>query len=217
MPWTFIGRRWAPWAAVLSLLIIQIGCSKTPPPSELAPLGDAGETGPVNVDEFVESAGMGMIDEVLASLDQGVDIHATNASGRTALMEAAFFGRRKVVEILLDRGARIDQRDQNGRTALQYAATGPYAGTVRLLLENGAEVNVTDTVEGFTALMFAAGEGQHEVVKVLLEFGADPTIKDVDGDTALSFAIQKYHTAVAELLSAQPAETDQPPAGERQP
>ncbi len=216
MPWTVIGRHGARWATVLSLLIIQIACSKTPPPSELEPLGDAREAGSANADEFVELAGMGLVDDVLASLEQGVDLHATNSLGRTALMEASLYGRRKVVEVLLDRGARVDERDPNGRTALQYAATGPYAGTVRLLLENGAEVNVTDTLEGFTALMFAAGEGQREVVKVLLEFGADPTIKDVDGDTALSFAIQKNHPAVAEMLSQQQADGDQSPAGEDQ-
>jgi ankyrin repeat protein len=209
---TFIGRRRATRLTVVSVVIIQLGCSRTPPPSELEPLRDTRQTGSVSVEDFIEFAGMGDVDEVLGSLDQGMDVHAVNELGRTALMQAALYGRRKVVELLLDRGARVDRRDNEGRTALQYAATGPYAGTVRLLLEHGAEVDVVDSGEHFTALMFAAGEGQKEVIQVLLEYGADPSIEDLDGDTAVTHAMRRGHRAVVELLSAHQADTLQTPA-----
>ena len=50
----------------------------------------------------------------------------------------------------------------------------------------------------------AAAEGQTEVVWLLLSHGADPSLKDADGDTAESFAREKAHTAVLELLRDPP-------------
>jgi ankyrin repeat protein len=203
MSWTSRSWPYASMLAVTALLIIQLGCSKTPPPSELKPLGEIKEPPPVGADEFCQFAENGRIDEVVTALRRGIDVHSLNADGRTALMLGAFNGHTKVVEVLLKNGARVDDKDPNGRTALQFAASGPYARTVEVLLENGAEVDVEDSVEHFTALMFAAGEGHEDVVEVLLKHGADPTIKDVDGDTALSFAIQRNQQAVIALLKAQ--------------
>ena len=48
--------------------------------------------------------------------------------------------------------------------------------------------------------MTAAAEGQLEVVRMLLVYGANPGLKDVDGDTAGTFAEQKGHSAVVDLL-----------------
>ncbi|MGB3863606.1 MAG: ankyrin repeat domain-containing protein [Candidatus Aminicenantaceae bacterium] len=62
--------------------------------------------------------------------------------------------------------------------------------------------NLVDTVEQWTALMFAAGEGQLEVVQILLKHGADPSLKDVDGDTALVFAQRNGHAQVTGLLES---------------
>ena len=47
-----------------------------------------------------------------------------------------------------------------------------------------------------------------EVVRLLLAHGADPTIADEDGDTAISFARQKGHSAVVELLENLPPAKD---------
>ena len=46
-----------------------------------------------------------------------------------------------------------------------------------------------------------------KVVRLLLEHGADPTLKDADGDTAESFATQKGHPDVVEVLKASPKPT----------
>ena len=81
-----------------------------------------------------------------------------------------------------------------------YASTGPFASTVKFLLNNGANVNSVDHGEKFSALMNAAAEGQLEVVKLLLKYGADKDLKDIDGDTAESFASQKNHLEVSNFL-----------------
>ena len=115
-------------------------------------------------------------------------------------MLAGFNGHNELCRLLIEKGAKVDARDFNGRTALMFASTGPFAGTVRYLLASGADPNVVDQGEHFTALMHAAAEGQMEVVGVLLEHGADKSVKDVDGDTAESFARQKGHGSVADYI-----------------
>ena len=72
---------------------------------------------------------------------------------------------------------------------------------MELLLERKADPNIVDNQEHFSALMHAAAEGYIEVVKILLDHGADATLKDIDGDTAESFARKNGHTGVADLLN----------------
>jgi uncharacterized protein len=152
-------------------------------------------------DALFEAAALGKLDDAKRLVADGVAVDTVEPEGRTPLMVAAFDGHRHVVGFLLVEGAEVNHRDVNGRTALMYASSGPFVETVEVLLDAGAEVNTQGSLEGFTALMTASAEGQLEVVQLLLERGADPTLEDVDGDTALSFAQQAGHTEVAEILT----------------
>jgi len=152
---------------------------------------------------LMESAFTGNLEEVRRLVLEGTRVDVIDEERRTPLMFAAFNGHAPVGEYLLDAGAEIDAKDSSGRTALMYAASGPFVETVGLLLKRGAEVNVQGTLEGFTPLMTAAAEGLVDVVRILLAAGADRDIKDVDGDTALSFARQNGHTEVVALLESE--------------
>lgn len=147
-----------------------------------------------------EAAFVGNLAAVHAALENGLPVDQTDESGNTLLMLAAFNGHDETVAALLAAGADIALRNSEGRTALMFASTGPFPSTVRILLEAGAEVNATDNVEHFTPIMFAAGEGHSPVVDILLEAGADPAMKDVDGDTAATFARQRGFTALADKI-----------------
>ena len=151
---------------------------------------------------FFDAALNGDIQTVEAELATGVYVNATSLNGQnqTALMMAAYNGHAKLVGMLIDRGGKVNHLDSTGRTALMYCCSGPFPETVKLLITKGANINIIDTSEKWTALMFAAAEGLAPNVKLLLDNGADTTPKDIDGDTAASFAANNGHTAVAKMI-----------------
>ena len=155
---------------------------------------------PISEQAFRDAALKGEIKIIRQAIDQGVEVDAADAEGRTALQLASYDGHTDVVRKLLDNHPVVDHRDGAGRTALMYASSGSNHETVRVILEAGADPNIVDKEEGFTALMFAAAEGQVKVVRTLLNHGADVTLSDVDGDTALDFASKNSHSDVVQLL-----------------
>ncbi|MHC5137575.1 MAG: ankyrin repeat domain-containing protein, partial [Planctomycetota bacterium] len=153
---------------------------------------------------FFDAALNGDIQTVEAELVAGVDVNAASLNGQnqTVLMLAAYNGHTELVEALIDRGGKVNHLDSVNRTALMYCSSGPFPGTVQLLIAKGANVNLVDNNEGWTALMFAAAEGLGPNVKILLENGADTAPKDIDGDTAASFAAKNGHQQVADMINA---------------
>lgn len=158
--------------------------------------------GPAEEEDFRMAAHDGDLDRLMSLMKQGVSCDAADQEGHTALMYAAFNGHSEIVLYLLDAGSEINRVDFLGRTALLYGATGPFPETVRILLDRGADPNKVDTNEHFSPLMHAAAEGHLDVVKVLVENGADRSLRDVDGDDAVSFATQGGHTQVVEFLNS---------------
>jgi len=154
-----------------------------------------------NYDKYYNAAITGNIETIKLLLDYDLDkVNLPNEDGQSFLMLAAFNGHTQLCEYIIKNGAHVEARDNSGRTALMYASTGPFAATVKMLLNNGANSNSVDHVEKWSALMNAAAEGQMEVVQILLEYGADKNLKDIDGDTAESFALQKKHLEVFNFL-----------------
>lgn len=153
-----------------------------------------------NIDLLFDAALDGNIETIKQFIKNGFDINQPNPDEQSLLMLAGFNGHTALCEYLIKNGALIEARESNGRTALMFASTGPFPETVKLLLQNDANPNSIDRLEHFTSLMHAAAEGHFEVVKILLDNGADPSLKDIDGDTAESFAVQKGHSKVAILL-----------------
>ena len=168
---------------------------------------------PISQQEVVEAALYGKVETIKKALAQGYEIDSRDPEKRTALMYASFNGQTSIAKMLIEAGADVNAQDTVGTSALMFAASAPSGSeTVQVLLDAGAKINMIDNNEHFTALMWAAAEGQVENVKLLLKHKADASLKDVDGDTAESFAAKKGHTAIAQLLKEaakgqNPAET----------
>jgi ankyrin repeat protein len=70
--------------------------------------------------------------------DQGIDVNARDANGRTPLMLAVLSGQSRAVEVLLAHGANVDAADRNGVTPLQAAESARRADIAAALRRAGA-------------------------------------------------------------------------------
>lgn len=109
--------------------------------------------------------------------------------------------------MLLSYGAHPSIKDNDGQTALFYATSYNlvcYDETIDYLIEHGANINEVDN-NGNTALLQIAheeieGDGTH---LDLIDRGIDVNIRNNDGQSALSIAIQHGHQKlIATLLEA---------------
>ncbi len=165
----------------------------------------------ISQQEVVEAALYGKTNTVEQALTEGYKTDTRDPENRTLLMYAAFNGQTEIVKMLIKAGADVNAQDKTGTSALMFAASAPGgAKTIQILLDAGAKINAIDSNEHFTALMWAAAEGQAENVKLLLKHKADATLKDVDGDTAESFAAKAGHAKVVKILQEAAAKKPQP-------
>ena len=138
------------------------------------------------------AATAGHADMVLWLLDSGAAIDAVwTRGGKTALWEAAGYGRVDAVAVLLSRGADVVRKEGYRGTTPLHAASwlkparvgnnlvmasyspreeGSDAAVVSLLLSYSAEVNARAD-DGWSALDFAAGQGRARIAEILRNAG----------------------------------------------
>lgn len=164
---------------VLAAALTNSGCSKNDPESarrQEARDGLSRRGFSYSDESFVQSARNGDAIAVKLFLESGINIHAKNKFGETALMAAAFGGYGEIIDALLAHGAETDvnRKGNEGGTPLMAAAVNGNLDTVRVLLGHGADVNTKDNF-GFTALMYADGQQHSDVVQLLISSGATVT------------------------------------------
>jgi ankyrin repeat protein len=142
--------------------------------------------------------------------------------GTTPLIVAADNGDVEVIRLLLDHGAEAALPQANLQTPVSVlaGANAPQERLVQaleLLVEAGAELNVVASPHhlqrsrGGAPLHYAVRANNDKVVEALVAHGADINIKDIDGLTALDYAMSRGHipflamrrppnTRMAELL-----------------
>lgn len=88
--------------------------------------------------------------------------------GSTVLIEAAWNGHVRLVELLLRRGADVEHQDDDGCTALHRAARSGHMEVVLVLLGSGASVRRRDHEDG-NALRHACESNHMRVALLLLQ------------------------------------------------
>jgi len=127
-------------------------------------------------------------------------INEKDREGLTPLLRAVKENNATEVESLIGQGADVDVPMESGVTPVMIAAGMGNNDIIRMLAGKGADVNAR-TPGNYTALMSAALNGQIETVKLLLELGADPSIKNNANMTAASYAREKEHKQIVDLLA----------------
>ncbi len=170
------------------------------------------------IEKFIEMATEGNIAEINRAIEVGIEIDELGAKGHTALMVAAYYGHRSVVNALLAAGADPNLlSDDNGlgagMTALMLAAGSFFASNrqqiAKLLIAGGADVNQRG-VGGKTAIFYAAlaGSGYQDCVEILIAAGADLDIHNDRGHTVLTSVATAENYSMLNLLMQAGASTD---------
>ncbi|XP_067654174.1 ankyrin repeat and SOCS box protein 2-like [Haliotis asinina] len=119
---------------------------------------------------------------------------------RTAVLEAARWGHRDVVEFLVARGADASLLGKYGRNILHYACWSGDVETVKLILSlKVVGINSRGWMRK-TPVMTAAGEGKGEVVELLVRRGAELSPVDVDGSNILFYAAKGGDMKAVKLI-----------------
>jgi ankyrin repeat protein len=140
------------------------------------------------------SGGLDVVQALIAKLGRA-EVSKTPA----AVLTAAAFGHRQLVQSLLDMGGAIDARSARAETPLILASRFGHRDTVQLLIGKGANVNAIDTHHA-SALMWAARLGHDAIVGDLLDAGATPGVKDTQGFTPLAHAVRLGQDKVVKRL-----------------
>ncbi|MBL1276335.1 MAG: ankyrin repeat domain-containing protein [Ectothiorhodospiraceae bacterium] len=145
-------------------------------------------------------------DKLLALLlDSGADIDAIDRMGKTALIHAVEKGRESIVEALLLRGANPLLKDGRGSDAARYAKKyGRHEGIAKLIESAGSAYSAKSArpgpAGGVSDLMRAASQGEKVKVQQLIRTGAAVDEADNFNATALHYALESQHGAIANIL-----------------
>jgi ankyrin repeat protein len=124
--------------------------------------------------EAIERGNSPIVESFISRDLVDVNVRLPRQNRPPALVHAARFGRKDVVDILLRANARVDETDERGLTACHVAALYNHRDVLELLLANQPNVDVTD-VGGKTAFFFAvrlSDEDATSCALMLLEAGA---------------------------------------------
>lgn len=151
------------WLIALAGLLT--ACAETPTPRPTAaPSPDARELHAA----LIQAARRGERATVQTLLAQGASVQATDASGVTALIAAAYGNHVEVARVLIQAGADVNVQDNTKQSAFLIATSEGYVELLKLTLQAGADVHRTDSYDG-TGLIRAADRGHVEVIRELLK------------------------------------------------
>ncbi|XP_043944651.1 ankyrin repeat, SAM and basic leucine zipper domain-containing protein 1 isoform X1 [Protopterus annectens] len=144
---------------------------------------------------------IGLVEELLNS---GLDVDSSFQFGWTPLMYAANVANFELMRVLLDRGANASF-SKDKYSVLMAACNArsveeKIVKCVELLLSRNVNPNVSNSVL-MTPLMLAAKEGYTQVITLLVAHGAEVNAQDINGYTALTWAVYcEQKSAILKLI-----------------
>jgi ankyrin repeat protein len=168
-------------------------------------------------EKFIEMATTGNVEEINRAIEIGIEVDELGAQGHTALMAAAYYGHRSIVNILLTAGADPSLLSDDdglgaGMTALMFAVSSFFSShrlsVAKLLIAGGADVNQRG-MGGKTAIFHAAlaGSGYLDCVETLIAGEADLDLRDDRGHTVLTAVAAAENYPLLNLLMQAGAST----------
>lgn len=141
-------------------------------------------------------------DVVKFLLDKGFTMDHTNHQlGLVPLLHVAIRNNgEEIVKVFLNLGVDPNLKDHKGSASLCEAVRMKNISIVKLLLDKGANINLNSSPSSTTAIIEAAQTGQIEMINLLLDSGADAYTEPIQGQNALSYAVNNNHFKALELF-----------------
>lgn len=197
-------------AVLVAFVAACIGAGRSDPSGSAVTVARGGK---LMDDRLLSAAASGNVAGISAALEDGADIDARDAHGRTALLLATVARQTDAVRRLIDAEPDLDLQDDQLDNPFLYAGAEGLTDILRLVNEAGADPSVTNRFGG-TALIPASERGHVETVRYLLE-ETDVDIDHVNrlGWTALLEAIvlgngDAAHQEIVRLLIEHGADLD---------
>ena len=133
---------------------------------------------------------------------QGAKLDFKDLAGDTPLHNALLLSNDDFAEILIEKDANYCIPNNDGNTALHLAIKSGNTSLIKEMLQHTSKlkINIMDK-EGNTPLILAAAKGNLNVVKLLLEAKAKTNIRNNNGESAYTIAINANYQKIAELIS----------------
>lgn len=134
-------------------------------------------------------------------LENGAEVDAKDALGRTALYLATIKNRTEIMRTLIDGGADLNAAfiyDDFEMTPLKAAVKNGVLEQARMLIQNGASVD-RESEKGITPLTLAIMSKNIDMIKLLLKSGANPS-GSRKRETPLMIAVWKDDLKAVKLL-----------------
>ncbi len=139
-------------------------------------------------------------------IENGADVNATDAEGRTALMyciELALY--EKLLKLLIQK-SNVNTKDHYGNTALHYGAAKEDTTLLKILLKRGADPNLCNH-DDFTPFETACSKtGDTDIMKLFLVNGATINPKRRSNFSPLMLCLGEKNYATSLLLLQQGAD-----------
>ena len=153
---------------------------------------------------LILAAQNGQLETVKLFLQFGADAcHVASSSGKTAVLQAAHFGRLQVLQYLLENtsaSSLMELENSNATTPLMRASQEGHLPVVKYLVQKGASVNRKNR-ERMTALMLASQRGHEKIVHYLIDHGYAELDSMTSGNaTAVTLATKRNHFRTVQAL-----------------
>ena len=152
---------------------------------------------------MIQACAKGDISTVQQLIKMKKDLVNCTFKDITPLMIASHEGHQRTVHLLLANGAYINTKPAEKSTALLVAAAGKEEMIALFLVSQGASVNDVDKHNKSIAHQ-ASYSGMNTLLRRVLEKGCDPNKQDIEGDTALHYAIAKCNDEAVDILLRRP-------------
>lgn len=127
--------------------------------------------------------------QLLLKKSAKVDLQDVDGNTALHLIAKEYHSTASIVQILLDAKSNVNSQNKAGQTPLMLCSD---VKAMQILIRGGALLDLVDQA-GKTALIHCFshyGSDKHLKVKVLLSAKCDPDTRDVEGETALMYAVR---------------------------